>query len=214
MSTVWMKEHFITQRKESKDKHKHSFFPLYGKWLWSWRRLCAFYIWKTLTRRKPYKKSSCVTTIHKHSWACTVPPSVAANSLFLPHTVSLAPPPTHRPGEKTFRFLPALWQKPRWRRWSLSQICLRWRLASPGQPWPPSPAPQAALAPASRLSTQMTRKTWGSFNVTTVTVHFIDTHSKKRRIRISVGEFRRVGAEVEMVLPPQGCSGGELWRSL
>lgn len=94
---------------------------------------------------------------------------------------------------KTFRFLPALWQRLRWRRWSLSQICLRWRLASLGQPWPPSPAPQAALAPASRLSTQMTRKTWGSFNVTTATVHFIYTHSKKRCIRISVGEFQRVG---------------------
>lgn len=55
----------------------------------------------------------------------------------------------------TAYFLPALWQRPEWRRLSLFQICLHWRLASQGQPWPPSPAPQAALAPASLLWTQM-----------------------------------------------------------
>ena len=47
--------------------------------------------------------------------------------------------------------LPALWQRRGWRRSSLSQICLHWRLASQGQPWPPSPAPQADLALASLI---------------------------------------------------------------
>lgn len=173
MSTIWMKEHFITQRKES--KAKHSFFQLY---IDGHGDVCVSFI----SEKHLHTKSHLVSPLFTN----TAGRALCTHRWPFPDSYSvLSPaPPTHGPGVKTFRFLPALWQKPRWRRWSLSQICLRWRLASPGQPWLPSPAPQAALAPASRLSTQMTRKTWGSFNVTTVNSPFY-WHTLKETLHLN-----------------------------
>lgn len=105
------------------------------------------------------KKSSYLTArVHllclKMLWCREKQPT----TVFLPRIASFLSSPSADRAGLMCEFLPALWRRPGWRRSSLFQIGLRWRLASLGQPWPPSPAPRAAPAPASLLSTKRAGK--------------------------------------------------------